>query len=273
MAAIKANAHAWYSPLLSRRCKPPMDDVSLIPPQRTLYDGSSSPEEFVRFGEQFCQNILIPRGYLAPTSALLDVGCGQGAIARALTRYLTAPGRYEGIDVKRSAITWLQTQYKPFPCFRFTHVDVRNAKYNPSGACEGSAYRLPFSDESFDVVLLKSVFTHMLPADVRQYMLEIGRVLKPFGRSVMTFFLLNDESLRFIAAGGGAVPMNFEYAGDRSCRVMRRDLPEFAVAHAEERIRQFHRDARLIPLEIAFGDWCGRPALLGLQDLVIAHKA
>jgi SAM-dependent methyltransferase len=154
-----------------------MDDASLIPPREALYDGSSSGEEFVRFGELFCQNILIPRGHLAPTAALLDVGCGNGAIARALTSFLTPPGRYEGLDIKLASVTWLQQQYQRFPHFHFTHADVRNSAYNPAGRYQPQDYRLPFPDGSFDVVLLKSVFTHMVPGEVRSYGPLRGHVL------------------------------------------------------------------------------------------------
>ena len=47
-------------------------------------------------------------------------------------------------------------------------------------------------------MLLKSVFTHMLPAAVTTYTSEISRVLKKGGRAVVTYFLLNAESRRFV---------------------------------------------------------------------------
>jgi SAM-dependent methyltransferase len=248
------------------------DDIGLIPPNEALYDGSSTAEEFVRFGELFCNNILIPRGHVTPTASLLDIGCGNGAVARALTRVLTPPGRYEGLDIKLASVTWLQQQYRPFPHFHFTHADVVNSAYNPGGRYQPQDFRLPFPEASFDVVLLKSVFTHMRPAEVRSYLMEVGRVLKRSGRAVVTYFLLNRESLRFIGAGGGPVPMNFPYKGDPLCRVMTPDLPESAIAHDEQRIRQYHEEARLTPIEITFGNWCGRPAMIGLQDLIVSLK-
>lgn len=44
-----------------------------------------------------------------------------------------------------------------------------------------------------------SLFTHMLPEGLERYMSEF--VLKNGGRAFMTFYLLNDESLRAIETG------------------------------------------------------------------------
>ena len=41
-----------------------------------------------------------------------------------------------------------------------------------------------------DVAFLTSVFTHMLPEDVEHYLDELARVLKPGGRTLITWFLL-----------------------------------------------------------------------------------
>ena len=53
-------------------------DASLIPPVEMLFDGSSSVEQFIAFGEGFVRNILIPRAGLLPSDVFLDLGCGNG---------------------------------------------------------------------------------------------------------------------------------------------------------------------------------------------------
>jgi SAM-dependent methyltransferase len=248
------------------------ENAHLIPPKELLFDGSSSAEEFVLLGENFCNYILIPHAHLDSSNAVLDLGCGNGQVARALTRLLSPSGRYAGIDVNPEAIGWLKERYQHYPNFQFIHADVRNTFYNPGGRLSASQYKLPFSNDSFDVVLLKSVFTHMLPDDVRSYVREISRVLKPGGRAVLTYFLLNDESRRLIARRPGPVSFPFEYPRDALCLIAKRETPEWAVAHDEQRIRQYHADAGLSTLQVSFGNWCGRRALIGLQDLVIAIK-
>jgi SAM-dependent methyltransferase len=250
----------------------PLDSGALIPPSELLYDGTSSQDEFVLIGERFCSDILIPRGRLAPTMSILDVGCGNGAVARALTHYLRPPGRYDGLDVNAGSVAWLKEHYQPYPDFRFTHADVRNKVYNPGGRQDAVKFALPFTDANFDVVLLKSVFTHMLPHDVRTYLGEISRVLKPAGRAVLTFFLLNDQSRAALQRGGAPLSMGFTYKGDEACRIHKPDVPEWAVSHDERRIRGYCADAGLAVVELAFGNWSGQPSQLGLQDLVVALK-
>src|SRR3954454_3335822 len=74
---------------------------------------------------------------------------------------------------------------------------------------EGSEYVFPYPNATFDFVFLTSVFTHMLPTDMEHYVSEIVRVLKPNGRSLCTFLLLNDESMRFMNAGF-STPFDFK---------------------------------------------------------------
>jgi len=242
----------------------------LVPPKQMLFDGSSSPERFIALGDGFCDEILVKRIRLQETESILDVGCGNGQISRALTPILADTGRYDGIDVHRQSIAWLQDRYRAYPHFHFHHIDVHNVMYNPDGQQPGEKFRLAFPSHSFDVVLLKSVFTHMLPPDVRSYMKEISRVLRPGGRAAMTYFLLNDESRHLMTLGRDKMALKHDWNHDELCRIANPDLPEAAVAHDEGRIRSFCAEAGLAPVEISYGDWCGRPSMLGLQDLVVA---
>jgi len=49
-------------------------------------------------------------------------------------------------------------------------------------------------------------------------------------------------------------------------------IPEAVVAHDEARIRGFYAELGMHVLDLSFGDWCGRPTLLGHQDLIVAQK-
>jgi SAM-dependent methyltransferase len=248
-------------------------DTFLIPPVEMLYDGTSSAQQFIDFGEGFVRNILIPRAGLQPSDVFFDLGCGNGSVARALTSFLQPPGRYEGLDINGASVAWLREHYRDQALFNFTHADVYNKMYNAGATVSASEYRLPYGDGTFSMALLKSVFTHMHPRDVSHYLMELGRVIRPGGRAVITFFLLNDESRALVAKDRDEVKMKLEWEGDPLCRVANLEVPEHATAHDEGRIRAFTAAAGFTLNEIAYGNWCGRAALLGLQDVMIVTRA
>ena len=78
------------------------------------------------------------------------------------------------------------------PNFQFLHIDVENTRYNPDGAASDSDFSFPFADGEFDIVVLYSVFTHMMTEGVRTYLKEFDRILRPDGRIFLTAFLEED---------------------------------------------------------------------------------
>ena len=133
---------------------------------------------------------------LSPRTEYSTSGAAAGEWRLPLTRYLTT-GSYEGFDISGDAIEWCQKNIAArFPNFKFQLTDVYNSEYNPRGKRKAEDYRFPYPDRSFDFTFLTSVFTHMLPHDLDHYTWEIARTLKPKGRAVITFFILNEESER-----------------------------------------------------------------------------
>ncbi len=97
------------------------------------------------------------------------------------------------------------------------------------------AYRFPFEDRSFDLILLKSVFTHMRPLEVSNYVSEVARLMKNDGRCLATFFLLNDEQAALARKGANDLAFNY---GEGEWRYVRQDSPESAVAYDESFVMQ-----------------------------------
>lgn len=249
-----------------------MEDDDLTPPRHLLIDGSLNEEQFRSVGESFTRHCLIGRAGLQPTENVLDIGSGNGRNARALVNYLHPPGTYEGFDIVAEAVTWCTDRYRRFDYFRFQVADIYSKHYNPDGRIAPHDYRLPYRSESFDVVFLSSVFTHMLPPGMRNYLTEIARVLRPNGRSVITFFLLNGESRRLLADGKGTIRLPYIHETD-ACRVADPETPEFTVGHDEGSVRALYDRLGLSIVEISYGNWCGRRELLGmLQDVIIAVR-
>ena len=126
---------------------------------------------------------------LQPESRLLDMGCGCGAVPLLLRKHFDGPGGFVGIDVDDRMIRWCE-RHLAGPRFRFATYPYWNALYNPSG----DRYQpFPADDQSADVVVMKSVFTHMLPEDVAHYIRELGRVLAPGARGIITAFVYSSR--------------------------------------------------------------------------------
>lgn len=242
----------------------------LIPPLRLMFGGTSSVEDFKNVGEGFVGYFLIDRAGLKPDEKVLDVGCGIGQKARVLTKYLNQEGRYDGLDIVPKGIDWCKERYRKYPNFHFQIADVYNTHYNKHGV-KASEYKFPYPDAAYDLVFLSSVFTHMLPHDMKHYFSEISRVLKRGGRCVITFFLLNPESEQFIGANLNSIKVPFIHS--EGCRIADKDVPEKVIAYDEKLIRGLYDQNDLRISEITYGHWCGRKEELGcLQDVVIAVK-
>jgi len=244
--------------------------VSQLPSaERALFVGSG---DFKIIGEEFL-NYFIKIGGLKPTDKVLDIGCGIGRMAVPLTKYLNAEGSYHGFDIVADGIDWciknITSQYKNF---RFHLADVVNNYdcYNPHGKDSASEYKFPYADKSFDFIFLTSVFTHMLPHDMENYISQISRVLKPRGRILITFFFLNGESIKDIGEGKSV----FDFKHDHHhYRIQDASQPEFAIAYDEIFVRKLLDKYGLkIDKPISFGSWCGRKNYLSFQDIVLIVK-
>jgi SAM-dependent methyltransferase len=225
--------------------------------------------DFERVGRRYLERFQ-RLGALQPSEDVLDVGCGIGRMAIPLTSYLTS-GRYEGFDVMEHAVGWCEKRIgSQFPNFHFTHVDIYNKHYNPRGRLRASNFDFPYADDSFDFVFLISVFTHMLPEDVRNYMLETRRVLRAGGRAFITYTLLNQATAARMEQGLSkrAYPHDFGVF----CAA-EKDEPETAVAYDEGWIRGLYAEAGLEVVEpIHYGRWSGLEDGDAWQDIAIARR-
>jgi SAM-dependent methyltransferase len=248
--------------------------TSLIPPVGLMNDGPQDYEAFKKNGEVFL-TYYKDLCDLQPDAAILDVGCGMGRKTIPLIAYLNENGRYEGLDINRDGINWCQKGIgTKRDNFHFQLIDVYNKKYNPSGQGKAYDYRFPFDDDSFDLVVLGSVFTHMLSRDLENYLSEIARVLRHGGQCLITFFLLNEESTGLISEQRSS--LNFKYEMGESCYSVDTEIPEQAIAYDESYIWKLYQQAGLeIKTPVYFGNWCERKQTLmtEYQDIIVARKS
>jgi SAM-dependent methyltransferase len=155
------------------------------------------------------------------------------------------------VDIHQPSINWCRQKIGArHSNFQFTRIDVRNQAYNPKGTQLAETYRLPFADSSFDLILVKSVFTHMRPAEVENYVSEVARMMKMTGRCLATFFLLNAEQERL--ARNGANTLVFKY-GEGVWRYVYEQSPESAVAYDESFVMQLLAKHGLQLKELFYG--------------------
>jgi len=238
-----------------------------VPPrhlQRLVGDG-----DFQHVGDGLLQ-LLIEYTSLKPSESILDVGCGIGRVAAPLTCYLSPQGSYHGFDIMPLTIKWCQQKITPkYPNFRFQLADIRSVHYNPRGRYNAAEYHFPYAANTFDVVFLTSVFTHLLPDDVQHYLLEIARVLKPGGRCMATAFLLNDVALRSIEEGHAIFTLQHIVPGGR---ISNSEDPEAVVAHEEASFLEACRNSGLRISTLHRGSWSGDRSHAQGHDFVVMRK-
>ena len=220
-------------------------------------------------GPEFVSYLKLLAGLTAGQS-VWDVGCGCGFLELALEQ-AGWTGRLVGTDIHRPSIEWAQrTITRRQPDFRFVHADIRNDAYWPAGRLSATEWLSSFAERDFDIVVAKSLFTHMLPDELDIYLHAISMRLTATGKALITGFVLNpaqealhaSHQIRFIRPAPGSV-----YA------VRHLDAPTAAVAYDEpyltERLRQHGLGVRD---GTRFGYWSGRQDGLSFQDILVLHK-
>ncbi|MGB3514483.1 MAG: glycosyltransferase family 92 protein, partial [Microcoleaceae cyanobacterium] len=230
--------------------------------------GGVNSKEFIASGFKWL-SYLIQRVNLKPADHILDVGCGLGNIAYALTSYLKSSGRYEGFDMVNTPLKWLQQEISTRkPNFKFRFVDVYHPIYYPKGNVPVAEFIFPYPDESFDVICLRDIFTHLQTNGVRQYLREISRVLKPGGKCLFSCFLLNSESEDLIVKGKSSKKLVHEI---KDCFTTNPKKPEVTIGYQESYLQKLIREQDLNAISKYYGSWCGRVSFTK-ADLLILQK-
>ncbi|MAG34701.1 MAG: SAM-dependent methyltransferase [Dehalococcoidia bacterium] len=243
---------------------------SHLPPWHLRYY-VGPPADFEAIGVEFMA-YMKALFHLKPEDRVIDIGCGSGMIAMQLADYLITPGQYTGMDISGEAIAWCQKNISPEQArFQCIHSDVRNTHYNPTGRIEVDQYSFPLPTSSADFVLLKSVFTHMLPGGLEHYLDEIHRLMADEGRALLTFFLIPgtaEERAHLMRKPA----YDFRFGNDE-VRFVKEDDPEYVTAYSEAYVRALLAQHDLtVRKPIHYGTWSGRRGGLQFQDLVLVTK-
>jgi len=123
---------------------------------------------------------VFSEGIATMHSEILDIGVGCGRWAHWLRDYnfrgRQFTGTYVGVDIDEEAIAWCQNHYDS-ERFRFFVSTDTSVSYHHTAASQ-SVYRIPLADDSFDLVFSNSLLTHLLEAELENYLRESYRLLR-----------------------------------------------------------------------------------------------
>lgn len=207
---------------------------------------------------------------VSPDSSVLDVACGSGASAQAIATDFGAT--VTGCD------------YSAVNLVRATLASNAAGLGRKTQFVRGSAERLPFAPESFDVTLCECSLC--LFEDMDSSLQQIRRVLKPGGRIGISDFFLNapvPESLdgllgRVLCVSGAQSVDGYREALSRAgFEYIRVRTVNWTLADMIRRIRHrlklltttYSADATLLPAD--FGD--PAPVLADLEDFITSGGA
>ncbi len=135
---------------------------------------------------------VFSEGLANTKSSILDIGSGCGRWAHWLRDYnfrgRRFTGTYAGIDIDAEAIAWCEKHYDA-ERFRFHHSTHSSVSYNQRG--ETSQYRVPEADGTMDLVVSNSLLTHVLEAELENYLRESYRLLRTDGAIMHSHFNLD----------------------------------------------------------------------------------
>lgn len=224
-------------------------DADLLPPEQFQIMNDTT-RSFKVIGDRYL-SLFKEELNLSPDARVLEIGSGNGRIARALTQFIEK-GSYTGVEIMPDFVDWCTGAYRNYAQFKFQHIDVHNNFYFPAGRYKASEYTFPFQDEQFDFIFLTSVATHLLKADLDRYLSEIRRMLKAGGRCLLTFFIVDSETLELMNQGKSRRMFK---AFDEVSFVVSPNRPEAAVAYFRPFIEQLSRRKGFALESIRYGRW------------------
>jgi len=120
---------------------------------------------------------LIERSGIKQGMRVLEVGCGSGAFVTFVARAVGKTGKVFALDIQPGMLKQLEAKLT-----RPENRDIKNIK-----VILGSAYELPFEDNSLDLVYMVTVLQEI--PDKKKALKEVKRVLKPGGILAVTELL------------------------------------------------------------------------------------
>lgn len=168
-SAVANKAYGGMQHLRNRRGVPGMNSREMNQAIWENWDWTAGGEEWTP-SEDWKASLIrcvldpgVPAG-----SVVVEIGPGGG---RWTGELLQRASRYLGLDISRSCVEVCREKFQGNPLAKFEQTDGRS---------------LPgVADGSIDVIWSFDVFVHINTVDVRRYLEEMRRVLRPGGRAII----------------------------------------------------------------------------------------
>jgi len=255
-------------------------NIRLIPNERNRRGGKYAYSEWAHVIGIF-QTLMFLHLQKKESNMILDIGCGTGLLGIASEPFLGQDGKYTGIDVMKKDIDFCREHY-PSANFEFIHLDVNNPAFAP--AQKDKKVKWPVESESIDLTTALSVWTHLSEEDALFYFKEISRVLKPDGKAIVTFFLL-DETYRNSVGSRSRQEGRFHmtsqeqwifdksaYGSDAWLHPKWAKVPESAIGVTEAGLDRLTSSSGMRLIDHHQGNWKEVPGAF-IHDVLIFRKA
>ncbi len=120
---------------------------------------------------------IIERSGIKPGMTVVDLGCGSGAFTPFVARVVGEQSKVYAVDIQPAMLQHLECKLAKAENQGIKNIELRQA----------SAYKLPFEENSIDLVYMITVLPEI--PDRGRALREIKRVLKPDGVLAVTEFL------------------------------------------------------------------------------------
>ncbi len=249
-----------------------MEIMKLIPEPkiRNMFGPFDDKEYYFNLGKEQTEKVIKWLS-IKPEHQILDIGCGSGRIGIHFLNYLCEQGKYIGIDINQEFIDYCSDNISILKeNFKFQFVDVYNGAYAREGKLKANEVIFPVEDDSMDRVIMWSVFTHMNLEDIDAYLKEIYRVLKKGGMFIASLNLYNEFIHNQIELDKSQLDIKFKV--DENSYTLYKDVPEWGLAHNEEKLKKLYWKHRFIIREIKYGIWSCKELTGEFHDCIIVQK-
>jgi SAM-dependent methyltransferase len=181
-------------------------------------------------------------------------------------------GDYQGFDAVKTGVEWCKKNISTGkPNFRFQYIEIHNDLYNSKGV-QAAEFVFPYPDQSVDFVCAISVFTHLQPLETENYIRQIKRVLKPGGRAVLTFFLLDKDTLVLMENNPGGLHFKHHYP---TYSLLNHKVKAANVAYQRSYLYSLLETTGFKIVKEIKGSWCGREKThyLDFQDILLIDSS